>query len=94
MEKKDLTGFRMFRQESYPEMLRRLIREQVEHSVECCGQQESDPDTAVHEIRKSTKRIRAVYRLFRSVADPATSPAAADKYMGLATACCPLTQLT
>src|SRR3990172_7895803 len=69
MENKVLRGFRIFRQEPYPDMLRRLIREQVDLSVAYCRQPELNPDIAIHEIRKSTKRVRAVNRLCRSVTE-------------------------
>jgi len=36
-------------------------------SLQLCRQFPEKPDFATHEIRKSTKRVRAVYRLFRQV---------------------------
>jgi CHAD domain-containing protein len=67
MKKTALHGFRIYRQEPLPETFRRVIQEQLQQSLLLCEQFPEDPDFAVHEIRKSTKRIRAVYRLFRQV---------------------------
>lgn len=43
----------------------RILHEQYTNIIEYCKNQEKDPDKAVHEIRKSFKRIRASLRLIR-----------------------------
>jgi CHAD domain-containing protein len=67
----DINGFRIFRQEALTETYRRVIREQIRLSLDFCDISADEPDTATHEIRKCTKRIRAVYRLFREASGDA-----------------------
>jgi CHAD domain-containing protein len=68
MKKAVLHGFRIFKQEPLPETFRRIILEQLDQSLELCSRFPENPDFVTHEMRKSTKRIRAVYRLFRQAA--------------------------
>lgn len=72
MKKPELHGFRIYRQETIPETFRRVVLEQLGQSLTLCDGYVVSPDYATHEIRKATKRIRAVYQLFR----PATGKAA------------------
>lgn len=90
MEKKALHGFRVFRQEPYPIMLRRLISEQIDLSATYCRQQELNPDIAIHEIRKSTKRVRAVNRLCRSVTETGFYRQTSAKYREISQLLAPL----
>lgn len=63
-----------FRQtQTVQENLRRIVEEQIDESLWCIREGD-DRDRAVHEIRKSLKRIRAALRLFRG-ALPAYSTA-------------------
>jgi CHAD domain-containing protein len=90
METKALHGFRIFRQEPYPVMLRRLITEQIDLSAAYFIQQELNPDIAIHEIRKSTKRIRAVNRLCRSVTETGFYRQTSEKYREISQLLAPL----
>lgn len=65
MKKAAFRGFRIYRSESIPDTFRRVLAEQLQQSLQLSRQLQADPDTATHEIRKSTKRIRALYRLFQ-----------------------------
>ncbi|HWD98894.1 MAG TPA: CHAD domain-containing protein [Bryobacteraceae bacterium] len=57
-------GYRLEADESVPKGLRRLIREEIESSGEyLAGNKPGGPDEAIHEARKSIKKIRAVLRL-------------------------------
>ncbi|MBS7457504.1 CHAD domain-containing protein [Coralloluteibacterium stylophorae] len=51
--------------------LRRLILEQLDAALACC-RDPSDPDTAVHEVRKICKKVRAALRLAAPGLDKAT----------------------
>lgn len=62
-----MEAFRIFRHEDLTETYRRVVREQIMLSMDYCRKSDEEPDVATHEIRKSTKRIRAIYRLFREV---------------------------
>jgi CHAD domain-containing protein len=66
MEKQALHGFRIYRQETLSETYQRILYEQINYSIDLCKSYPDDPDFSTHEIRKSTKRIRSVYRLFQS----------------------------
>jgi len=68
MEKRELHGFRIYRQEPLSVTFKRVLLEQLNQSLLLCGRYAENPDFMTHEIRKSTKRIRAVYRLFRQAA--------------------------
>lgn len=65
MKKTKLTGFRIYRQEPLPETFKRVVLEQLTYSLSYIPKFSETPDLATHEIRKSTKRARAVCRLFR-----------------------------
>jgi CHAD domain-containing protein len=65
MKKTALHGFRIYRLEALPITFRRVVNEQLSLLLQLCGQFPEKPDFATHEIRKSTKRVRAVYRLYR-----------------------------
>src|SRR5512145_1922848 len=66
MKNAELHGFRIYREESLSETCSRVILEQFNQSLGLCDWYFEDPDAATHEIRKSIKRIRAVYRLYRN----------------------------
>jgi|WetSurSiteA1Bulk_404760.scaffolds.fasta_scaffold02090_6 CHAD domain-containing protein len=68
MKKKELPGFRLYKHEPLHETFRRVVNNQLQQSLLLSGQFRENPDYVTHEIRKSTKRIRAVYRLFRKAA--------------------------
>jgi CHAD domain-containing protein len=65
MKKVSPAGLRIFKQEPFQENFHRMVLEQLQHALLFCGQFVEKPDFATHEIRKSTKRIRAIYRLYR-----------------------------
>jgi CHAD domain-containing protein len=57
-------GYRLEADESVPKELRRIVREEIESSGEyLAGKKAGGPDEAIHEARKSLKKIRAVLRL-------------------------------
>jgi CHAD domain-containing protein len=57
-------GYRLEADESVPKGLRRIVREEIESSAEyLAGKKPGGPDEAIHEARKSIKKIRAVLRL-------------------------------
>jgi len=52
--------------EPVPEGIKRIVREEIESAVrQLSGQGEADLDEAIHEARKSMKKIRGVLRLMR-----------------------------
>jgi len=55
------------RHEALTDTYKRVVREQIRLSMDYCLRSDNEPDLATHEIRKCTKRIRAIYRLFRKV---------------------------
>ncbi len=57
--------FELIWSEDPPAGLRRVMIEQVDRCLALLEQGEADWDTAVHEIRKSCKRVRGVLRLLR-----------------------------
>jgi CHAD domain-containing protein len=59
-----IEGFRIWKQEKIQTTYHRILAEQISHTLDLCHSA-GDPDDAVHEIRKSTKRIRALIRLYR-----------------------------
>jgi len=65
MKKTKLPGFRIYRYEPLPETFKRVILEQLNHSLSLSAGFSETPDFTTHEIRKSTKRARAVCKLFR-----------------------------
>jgi CHAD domain-containing protein len=65
MKKASFRGFRIYRRESVADTFRRVLTEQLHQSLQHSRQMQADPDTATHEIRKGTKRIRALYRLYQ-----------------------------
>jgi len=65
MKKVSPAGLRIFKQEPFHEAFQRMVLEQLQLALLYCGQLGEKPDFATHEIRKSTKRIRAIYRLYR-----------------------------
>jgi hypothetical protein len=67
MKKVSPSGLRIFKQEPFREAFQRIVKEQLQHMLLFCGQFSEKPDMATHEIRKSTKRIRAIYRLYRQL---------------------------
>jgi len=58
-------GFRLQKKESASTGIRRIAREQIEVALELLEDEETDPAEAVHELRKSLKKLRAVVRLVR-----------------------------
>jgi CHAD domain-containing protein len=61
------SGFRIYRQEPLPGIFKRLLLEQLDLSLSLSGRFQDNANYATHEIRKSTKRARAIYQLFRPV---------------------------
>lgn len=59
-----MKGFHISRQESLTNTYRRVILEQIMMALDLCKRSKEQPDIATHEIRKNTKRARAVYRLY------------------------------
>ena len=62
-----MEGFWIMRHEALTDTYRRVVREQIRLSMDYCRRSDNEPDLATHEIRKCTKRIRAINRLFREV---------------------------
>ena len=63
-------SFELNPDESLRKNIRRIARKQMDEALVCLtGPHEGSPDEAVHEARKSFKKIRAVLRLVRSVID-------------------------
>jgi CHAD domain-containing protein len=59
-------AFRLRRDEPVPDGLRRIARGQLDNAIErLAGRSDEDLGTAIHESRKSFKRLRAVVRLAR-----------------------------
>lgn len=57
-------GYRLEADESVPKGLRRIVREEIDSAEEYLGgNKDGGPDEAIHETRKSIKKIRAVLRL-------------------------------
>ena len=63
-------SFELNSDESLRKNIRRIARDQMDKALErLTGPHEGSPDEAVHEARKSFKKIRAVLRLVRPVID-------------------------
>ncbi len=60
-----MQGFHISRKEPFTGTYRRVILEQIMMAMDLCRRSVEQPDIATHEIRKNTKRIRAVYSLFK-----------------------------
>lgn len=60
------SGFRIYKDEMLPVTLKRVLQEQLNLMLVFSDSFPDNPDYVTHEIRKTTKRIRAVYRLFRN----------------------------
>lgn len=60
------TGFRIYKDEVLPLTWKRILLEQLSLILVMTKNFKDNPDFATHEIRKTTKRIRSVYRLYRS----------------------------
>ncbi len=58
-------AFRIHRQETPTEAVRRIATEQVDRSVARARKPGSDPGEAVHDVRKRCKKLRALLRLVR-----------------------------
>jgi CHAD domain-containing protein len=57
-------AYRLEANEPVPKGLRRIVREEIDSSAEyLTGKKAGGPDEAIHEARKSIKKIRAVLRL-------------------------------
>jgi CHAD domain-containing protein len=55
------------RDESVPEAVRRIAREELEYAVDQLGRRRNrSHDEGIHEARKSVKKIRALLRLFKT----------------------------
>lgn len=65
MRKKEFVGFRIFKEEPLSRTYTRILHEQQKQLLFLGEQLSKSADFASHEIRKSSKRIRAVYRIFR-----------------------------
>lgn len=62
-------GFRIYKDEMLPVTWKRVLQEQLNLIFMMNVSFKENPDYATHEIRKTTKRIRAVFRLFRNAMD-------------------------
>ena len=58
-------GFKLKKNESASAGIRRVVREEIDESLDLVKKGPADPETAVHELRKHFKRIRAVLSLVR-----------------------------
>jgi CHAD domain-containing protein len=58
-------AFRLKKNESAAAGVRRVVREEIDEALKLVKKGAADPETAVHELRKHFKRIRAVLRLVR-----------------------------
>src|SRR5262245_6900334 len=58
-------GFKLKKNESAGAGIRRVVREEIDKALALVKKGSADPETAVHELRKHFKRIRAVLRLVR-----------------------------
>jgi len=65
-------AYRLKHGESVPKGVKRIAREEIESAVEYLrGRSGVDPDKAVHEVRKSIKKMRALLRLVAAGLDGA-----------------------
>ena len=60
-----IKGFSISRRETVKESVNRILLEQIDYILKYCKTDQKDVHRAIHEIRKSIKRIRAVLRLIR-----------------------------
>src|SRR5262245_6353288 len=58
-------GYKLKKNESAGAGMRRVVREEIDQALELVKKGPADPETAVHELRKHFKRLRAVLRLVR-----------------------------
>jgi len=56
-------AYHLKRSESVPEGIRRIAREEIESAADQLSKEHRDRDEAIHEARKSIKKVRAVLRL-------------------------------
>jgi hypothetical protein len=61
-----LSGFRIFKNEPLQETFRRILQEEIRNALLLCQRFSDEPEFTTHELRKSGKRIRAIYRIFRT----------------------------
>jgi CHAD domain-containing protein len=59
-------AFKLKKNESAASGIRRIVREEIDDALELVKKGPADPETAVHELRKHFKRVRAVVRLVRN----------------------------
>ncbi len=67
-----MEGFRIYRKEALADTYHRVSGELVTNCMTLCLKADEEPDLAAHEIRKITKRVRAVIRLFRKTSGEAS----------------------
>jgi CHAD domain-containing protein len=60
-----LEEYRIIKQEPLSETFLRVVNEQIGLSVSICKKSSDNADITTHELRKISKRIRALYRLYR-----------------------------
>ena len=75
-----MEGYRIYRLEAFADTYRRVTGELIRNSLNMCRRSVDEPDMATHEIRKSTKRIRAVFRLFRQATGDATCQRSVEQF--------------
>lgn len=83
MKKQAFNGFRLNRHETLPDFFTRVIAAQINLCIDLCHGFAENPDYAVHEIRKATKRIRAVYRLLHAGIETDIYENARRQYAGI-----------
>jgi CYTH domain-containing protein/CHAD domain-containing protein len=66
-ESEEKTKFHLKRSESVAQGLRRIVTEEIEAALAHLSRYEATPDKAIHETRKSIKRLRALLRIMRPV---------------------------
>jgi CHAD domain-containing protein len=75
-----MEGYRIYKQEAFPDTYRRVTAELIRDAMIMCRKSDMEPDLTVHEIRKITKRVRSVFRLFRQATGDATYQRGIDKF--------------
>src|SRR5512143_2550215 len=83
MKKPVLCGYRIHNKERLADTFNRIIQEQLVQATDLSELFTTDPDRATHEIRKITKRIKAVYKLFRRPIGTETYLKAKEFYNGV-----------
>ena len=78
-----MEGYRIYRLEAFADNYRRVTDELIRNSLSMCLRSVDEPDIATHEIRKSTKRIRAVFRLFRQATGEATCQRSVEHFRAI-----------